>query len=231
MITTCLALCTVSGRGRQRARFRIDYQRTIPTMEHQPHLDHQQQYCERISLQLQSRSAENLPASCIHLLLQNSCPPAPAWLTNVLGPVPCFSDGTPDNALGIHPNLGAAREGCPFVQVSGGFTIGNNGEGEVPQVGNSFQWSDSVSKVVGNHSLKFGTTFAASNLTRLCFLMSTANSLWTALRPIARLGIRYFPITCSDFRVRTVKAPRRWNMFAVRRCICSRRTVGRSSQT
>src|SRR4029077_5073442 len=76
-------------------------------------------------------------------LLQNSCPPAPVWLTNVLGPVPCFSDGTPDNALGIHPNLGAAREGVPFVQVSGGFTIGNNGEGEVPQVGNSFQWSDS----------------------------------------------------------------------------------------
>jgi len=90
-------------------------------------------------------------------LLQNSCPPAPVWLTNVLGPVPCFSDGTPDNALGIHPNLGAAREGVPFVQVSGGFTIGNNGEGEVPQVGNSFQWSDSISRVVGNHSLKFGT--------------------------------------------------------------------------
>ena len=50
----------------------------------------------------------------------------------------------------------AKFEGVPFVQVSGGFTIGNNGEGEVPQVGNSFQWSDSVSKVVGNHSLKFG---------------------------------------------------------------------------
>ena len=89
-------------------------------------------------------------------LLADSCPPAPPWLTDVLGPVPCFSDGTQDNALGIHPNLGASREGIPFVQVSGGFTIGNNGEGELPQVGNSFQWSDSVSKVVGNHSLKFG---------------------------------------------------------------------------
>jgi Carboxypeptidase regulatory-like domain/TonB dependent receptor len=89
-------------------------------------------------------------------LLGDSCPPAPTWLTDVLGPVPCFSDGTQDNALGIHPNLGASREGIPFVQVSGGFTIGNNGEGELPQVGNSFQWSDSVSKVVGNHSLKFG---------------------------------------------------------------------------
>src|SRR5207302_2082163 len=33
---------------------------------------------------------------------------------------------------------------------------GNNGEGELPQVGNSFQWSDNISKVVGNHSFKFG---------------------------------------------------------------------------
>ena len=88
--------------------------------------------------------------------VQNSCPPAPAWLTAVTGPVPCFSDGTPENTLGIHPNLGSKFEGVPFVQLSGGFTIGNNGEGEVPQVGNSFQWSDSVSKIVGTHSIKFG---------------------------------------------------------------------------
>jgi len=89
-------------------------------------------------------------------LVQDSCPAAPTWLTDVLGSVPCFSDGTTANTLGIHPNLGAAREGLPFVQVSGGFTLGNNAEGEVPQVGNSFQWSDSISKVMGNHSLKFG---------------------------------------------------------------------------
>ena len=89
--------------------------------------------------------------------VQNSCPPAPAWLTaGTGGAVPCFSDGTPENTLGIHPNLGPKFEGVPFIQLSGGFTIGNNGEGEVPQVGNSFQWSDSVSKIVGTHSIKFG---------------------------------------------------------------------------
>lgn len=88
--------------------------------------------------------------------VQNSCPPAPSWLTNVTGPVPCFSDGTPENTLGIHPNIGPEHEGLPFIQVSGGFTIGNNAEGELPQVGNSFQWSDNLSKVVGNHSFKFG---------------------------------------------------------------------------
>ena len=92
-------------------------------------------------------------------LLQNSCPAPPSWLLPAFGlnAVPCFNDGTSANTLGIHPNLGAQHEGVPFIQVSGGFNIGNNGEGELPQVGNSFQWSDSISKVVGNHSLKFGT--------------------------------------------------------------------------
>ena len=92
-------------------------------------------------------------------LLQDSCPPAPAWLIAGTGggPVPCFADLTdPNNALGIHPNLGAQFEGLPFIQVSGGFNIGNNSEGQIPQVGNSFQWSDSISKVAGKHSLKFG---------------------------------------------------------------------------
>jgi hypothetical protein len=90
-------------------------------------------------------------------LVQDSCPTPPAWLTAAFPTgIPCFTDGTPENALGIHPNLGASREGVPFIQVSGGFTIGNNGEGSVPQVGNSFQWSDSISKIVGNHSIKFG---------------------------------------------------------------------------
>ena len=67
----------------------------------------------------------------------------------------CFSD--PSNAdLGIHPGLGADREGVPFVSVSGGFSFGNNFEGELPQTGNTFQWSDNFSKVIGKHSIKFG---------------------------------------------------------------------------
>ncbi len=89
-------------------------------------------------------------------LVQDSCPPAPSWLTNVTGPVPCFSDGTTANSTGIHPGLGPTREGLPFIQISGGFNLGNNAEGELPQVGNSFQWSDNFTKVSGNHTLKFG---------------------------------------------------------------------------
>ena len=85
-------------------------------------------------------------------LVQNSCPPAPSWL----GPVPCFDDGTPGNALEFIPGLGPNREGLPFISVAGGFNLGNNAEGELPQVGNSFQWSDNLTKVAGNHTFKFG---------------------------------------------------------------------------
>ncbi len=67
----------------------------------------------------------------------------------------CFSDPTnPD--LGIHPGLGATREGVPFVNISGGFNLGNNFEGELPQSGNTFQWSDNFAKTIGKHDIKFG---------------------------------------------------------------------------
>ncbi|HLZ92313.1 MAG TPA: carboxypeptidase regulatory-like domain-containing protein [Candidatus Acidoferrum sp.] len=80
-------------------------------------------------------------------LVQDSCKTVPA--------ANCFADpANPD--LGIHPGLGATREGVPFVNISGGFNIGNNFEGELPQVGNTFQWSDNFSKTIGKHDLKFG---------------------------------------------------------------------------
>jgi hypothetical protein len=89
-------------------------------------------------------------------LVQDSCPPAPSWL----GPVPCFyGDGSTNpigSLYGIHPGLGATREGLPFISIAGGFNLGNNAEGELPQVGNAFQWSDNLTKVYGNHTMKFG---------------------------------------------------------------------------
>ena len=89
-------------------------------------------------------------------LVQNSCPPAPSWLTSVTGAPPCFYGDVANNVYGIHPFLGASREGLPSISVSGGFDLGNNSEGELPQAGNSFQWADSLTKVTGNHTLKFG---------------------------------------------------------------------------
>src|SRR5579859_3540280 len=66
----------------------------------------------------------------------------------------CFAD--PNNpTAGITTNL-PGREGVPFINVAGGFAIGNNFEGELPQIGNTFQWSDNYSRVIGAHSVKFG---------------------------------------------------------------------------
>jgi hypothetical protein len=81
----------------------------------------------------------------------------------------CFT-GTSDTALvtdggaalgtnpdfGLHSGLGPKFEGVPFVDVGGGFTIGNNFNGQLPQIGNTFQFSDNYSKIIGPHSLKFG---------------------------------------------------------------------------
>jgi outer membrane receptor protein involved in Fe transport len=89
-------------------------------------------------------------------LVQNSCPTAPSWLTAT---VPCFYGDGSGNNFGIHPFLGPGREGLPFISIAGGFSLGNNSEGELPQVGNSFQASDDLTRVKGNHTMKFGVDF------------------------------------------------------------------------
>ena len=64
-----------------------------------------------------------------------------------------------DPRIGITPALGASREGVPFISIAGGFTIGNNFEGELPQKGNTYQFSDNLTKIIGNHTTKFGVDF------------------------------------------------------------------------
>src|SRR5258705_1938576 len=66
-------------------------------------------------------------------LVQDSCKTVPA--------ADCFADpANPD--LGIHPNLGASREGVPYVNIAGGFLYGNKFERELTQKGNTYQTSD-----------------------------------------------------------------------------------------
>jgi hypothetical protein len=71
----------------------------------------------------------------------------------------CFQDlgglVSPNPAAGITTNI-PGREGVPQVNVFGGFVIGNNFEGELPQTGNTFQWTDIFTKTVGKHTIKFG---------------------------------------------------------------------------
>ena len=70
----------------------------------------------------------------------------------------CTAGATNTADCGIHSGLvpQAKIEGVPFIQLNGGFSIGNNAGGQLPQVGNTFQVSDNFSKIVGNHSFKFG---------------------------------------------------------------------------
>jgi hypothetical protein len=60
-------------------------------------------------------------------------------------------------SAGITPGLPTSITGLPYITIGGGAEIGNNWEGTLPQVGNSFQWSDGLTWVKGNHTFKFGT--------------------------------------------------------------------------
>ena len=66
------------------------------------------------------------------------------------------SFGIPAGKGGITPGLPTNLTGVPYVNISGGSSFGNNFEGFLPQVGNSFQWSDNLTWVKGNHTFKFG---------------------------------------------------------------------------
>jgi len=58
---------------------------------------------------------------------------------------------------GIHTGMGPKLEGVPFITIGGtGLSIGNNAGGQLPQIGNTFQFSDNYSRIIGNHSFKFG---------------------------------------------------------------------------
>jgi hypothetical protein len=99
-------------------------------------------------------------------LVQASCKTVPASQ--------CFSD--PNNpSLGITPFLGSGFEGVPFITVSGGFVIGNNFEGQLPQFGNTFQWSDNLSKVVGKHTLKFGADLRRQQFNQMLYFTVNGN--------------------------------------------------------
>jgi outer membrane receptor protein involved in Fe transport len=100
-----------------------------------------------------------------HDLVTNSCS---STVVNSSGDSICFTGHTdvesviPYNPrIGITPNLpnAAQHEGVPFISVQGAFTIGNDYEGELPQKGNTYQFSDNLTRVMGNHTTKFGVDF------------------------------------------------------------------------
>jgi hypothetical protein len=85
------------------------------------------------------------------------------------------SSGTAPGKAGITPGLPSNRTGLPFVNVSGGFNIGNGWEGELPQVGNSFQFSDNLSWVKGSHTAKFGADVRRSRFDQTLYYNVSGN--------------------------------------------------------
>ena len=67
----------------------------------------------------------------------------------------CFQDPAFPASAGITTDL-PGHVGLPYISVSGGFAIGNNFEGELPQTGNTFQWTDNYTRTFSKHTLKFG---------------------------------------------------------------------------
>ena len=88
-----------------------------------------------------------------------------------IDPAHCFSDPANPGA-GITTDL-PGHAGVPFITISGGAVIGNNFEGELPQIGNVFQWTDNFSKVVGKHSFKFGADVSRAHFNQNLYFETT----------------------------------------------------------
>jgi hypothetical protein len=109
----------------------------------------------------------------------------------------CFT-GTSDSSavtalgtnpkFGITPNLGPNHEGVPFVNIAGGVNLGNNSEGDIPQVGNSFQWSDSFTKVAGKHTFKFGADVRRQRFDQELFFEVSGGFTYTGGGPNDTVG-------------------------------------------
>ena len=56
---------------------------------------------------------------------------------------------------GINPQ-NTTSEGIPYVSVNGLFNLGFSTNGPQPRIDETYQLTDSLSKVIGNHTLKFG---------------------------------------------------------------------------
>lgn len=97
-------------------------------------------------------------------LVQDSCKTVPAS--------ECFEDPA-DPRLGITPGIPADLGGVPYITLGGGFTIGNNIQGQVPQAGNTFQWTDNFTRVLGVHTLKFGADVRREQFNQLALFGTT----------------------------------------------------------
>jgi hypothetical protein len=98
-----------------------------------------------------------------------------------------------DPKYGITTGLPANHTGLPFVDIGGGFNIGNGWEGELPQVGNSFQFSDNLSWVKGSHTIKFGADARRSRFDQTLYYNVSGNSTFDSSGTNAVLSADNYP--------------------------------------
>lgn len=96
----------------------------------------------------------SVQASCTSAVPQGECFGGTSD-SSAINALIAYSNVDPAKA-GITTGLPSSHTGVPFVDISGGANFGNGWEGELPQVGNSFMWSDNLTWVKGNHQYKFG---------------------------------------------------------------------------
>jgi hypothetical protein len=116
----------------------------------------------------ESQGTLNHPVNTFNSV-QQSCVVIPA--------TSCFTDPL-NPPTGITTDL-PGRVGLPFINVSGGFVIGNNFEGELPQTGNTFQWTDNYTKTVGKHTFKFGVDVRRQQFNQFLFFEVSGNYSFT----------------------------------------------------
>jgi Carboxypeptidase regulatory-like domain/TonB dependent receptor len=108
----------------------------------------------------EGQQSNNHPVNTLQTV-QQSC-------GTLVAPTNCFADPAYPASAGITTDL-PGHVGVPYVDVSGGFALGNNFEGELPQTGNTFQWVDNYTKTMGNHTVKFGVDIRRQRFDQLLY--------------------------------------------------------------
>ena len=94
---------------------------------------------------------------------------------------------------GITTGLPSIHTGLPFITISGGAVIGNNFEGELPQIGNTFQWADDLSWVKGTHTMKFGADVRRSRFDQTLYYNVNGSYTFDSSGPNAILSADNYP--------------------------------------
>lgn len=101
--------------------------------------------------------------------------------------------GIAPGRAGITPGLPTTHTGLPFITISGGAVFGNNYEGELPQIGNSFQWADNLSWIKGSHTMKFGVDVRRSRFDQTLYYDVNGDFIFGGANPDAVSSADNYP--------------------------------------